>query len=293
MKKGMLLLAMACICLGANAQNDTTMVAVSDTAGKKTVRIGNILIIKAKDNKGRKYVEVTNKDTTKRKVSRVTTNWGILDLGFSNFTDKTDYSQTGSFIQNNPAGPAIDGYDFRTRNGKSVNVNIWFFMQKVNLIKQNVNLKYGLGLELNNYRFRSPISFREDGTLPFSGGMTTNQPFVFRDTISFKKNKLAADYLTIPVMLNFATNNKKGMDFGFSAGVSIGYLYSQRNKQVSEERGKEKSRGDFDMEPFKFSYIGELTLGPVRLYGSYTPKSMFSNQMDFRPYNFGFRLSKF
>lgn len=289
----MLLLAMAWVCQSVNAQNDTTGVAVSDTAGKKTLRIGNILIITAKDRKDRKYVEVKKSNETPKRVSRVSTNWGILDLGFSNFSDRTDYTQTGPFIQNNPAGPAIDGYDFRTRNGKSVNVNIWFFMQKVNLIKQHVNLKYGLGLELNNYRFRSPISFREDGTLPFSGGMTTNQPFVFRDTITFKKNKLAADYLTVPVMLNFATNNKKGMDFGFSAGVSIGYLYSQRNKQISEERGKEKARGDFDMEPFKFSYIGELTLGPVRLYGSYTPKSMFSNQMDFRPYNFGFRLSKF
>ena len=38
--------------------------------------------------------------------------------------------------------------DFKLKTVKSVNVNIWFFMQRLNLIKHYVNLKYGLGLEL-------------------------------------------------------------------------------------------------------------------------------------------------
>src|SRR5690606_31951940 len=152
-------------------------------------------------------------DSTKKKKSRVSTIWGILDLGFSNFTDKTNYGLTNSFLLNDPLGTPMNSHDFKTRNGKSVNVNLWFFMQKVNLIKENVNLKYGLGLELNNYRFKSSVSLRDGGVLPYSGGMITNQPFAFRDTISFSKNKLAADYLTVPVMLNFSTNDKKGNSF--------------------------------------------------------------------------------
>lgn len=287
MKKITLLLAIGLVAFTAKSQTDSTKVA-TDTTEKKTIRIGNILIIK-RDN----TTTVSNDDTTTKKKSRVTTNWGILDLGFSNFTDHTKYGAPNSFLQNNPAGTPMNSYDFKTRNGKSVNVNIWFFMQKVNLIKENVNLKYGLGLELNNYRFKSPVSMREDGLLPYAGGTITNMPFAFRDTVSFSKNKLAADYLTVPVMLNFALNNKKGQTFGFSAGVSVGYLYSSRVKQKSDARGSEKFKGDFDMEPFKLSYIGELTLGPVRFYGSYSPKSMFENDMDFRPYTFGIRLSKF
>ena len=100
-------------------------------------------------------------------------------------------------------------------------------MQKLSLAKNYVNLKYGLGLELNNYRFKSPISFKENGVLPYSGGMQTNEAFIFEDSISFSKNKLAADYLTVPLMLNFNSNPnhpKKGISL--SAGVSAGYLYS-------------------------------------------------------------------
>jgi hypothetical protein len=117
-------------------------------------------------------------------------------------------------------------------------------------------------------------------------------PFIFRDSVSFSKNKLAADYVTVPLMLNFQTNPndpKKGISL--SAGVSMGYLYSSRNKQVSDSRGKEKNRGDYDLEKWKFSYVGELGLGPVRLYGSYSPKSIFTNELNFTPYNIGIRLS--
>jgi hypothetical protein len=164
-------------------------------------------------------------------------------------------------------------------------------MQRLNLIRQNVSLKYGLGIELNNYRYKTNLSYKENGTIPYSGGMQTNAPFIFRDSIAFSKNKLAADYLTVPVMLNFATNGSRKNAFSFSVGVSGGYLYSQRNKQKSDERGKQKNNGDYELEKFKFSYIGELGLGPVKLYGSYSPKSIYEHSLDIRPYTFGFRLS--
>nr|MDQ2721351.1 PorT family protein [Bacteroidota bacterium] len=115
---------------------------------------------------------------------------------------------------------------------------------------------------------------------------------VFRDSISFSKNKLAADYVTIPLMLNFRTNqNYSNKGVSLSAGVSAGYLYSSRNKQISDERGKRKNHGDYDLEKWKFSYIAELGLGPAHLYGSYSPKSIFSSGLDYRPYTIGIRLS--
>ena len=167
-------------------------------------------------------------------------------------------------------------------------------MQRINLIKKNVNLKYGLGVELNNYRYKTStlsLSYKEGGQIPYTGGQT-NKPFIFRDSISFSKNKLAADYLTVPVMLNFSTTPRHNKPtFGFSAGVSFGYLYSQRNKQKSDERGKLKNKGDYDLEKFKLSYVAELTLGPVKFYGSYSPKSMYEHSLDMRPYNFGLRFS--
>lgn len=288
MKKLILLLALAIICLNVSAQEDS----VKTKQNKDTIRIGGIIIIK-KGDKNDKNVEVkVTTDNAKKKKSNVSTNWWIVDLGFANYSDKTNYASTGSYLINRPGYPALDKNDFKLKAGKSVNVNIWVFMQRINLIKHYVNLQYGFGVELNNYRYKSAISYNEDGLVPYTANTQTNAPFIFRDSISFSKNKLAADYATLPVMLNFVTNphqRKKGISLGL--GVSAGYLYSQRNKQVSNERGKQKNRGDYNMERFKLSYVAELGLGPVMLYGSYSPTSMYEKNLNIRPYNLGFRFS--
>lgn len=295
MKKLTLLLAMATLCISVKAQQDTVTVNVN-IQKNDTMRIGNILIIK----KGKKYdfTKDSSRTTTGKtnyKNSKVSTDFFVLDLGFANYDDQTDYSNTGDYLVSRPGSPALSANDFKLRTGKSINVNIWFFMQRLSLVKKNISLKYGLGLELNNYRFKgqSPISYKEGGVIPYSGGQQTTAPFIFRDSISFSKNKLAADYLTVPLMLNFASNkadSKKGISL--SAGVSAGYLYSQRNKQKSDERGKQKNKGEYDLEKFKLSYVAELGIGPVKLYGSYSPKSMYDHSLDFKPYTIGIRLSK-
>jgi hypothetical protein len=287
MKKLILLLAMAIICLHVSAQED------SAKAKKDTIRVGGILIVKkGKDKKEGGLSVNIGRERKKIKNSKITTNWWIVDLGFANYNDNTNYANAGSYLVNRPGYPALDKNDFKLRAGKSINVNVWVFMQRVNLIKHHVNLKYGLGVELNNYRYKSNINYNESGLVPYTANAQTNAPFIFRDSISFSKNKLAADYATIPVMLNFVTNpheRKKG--FSLSLGVSAGYLYSQRNKQKSDERGKLKNKGDYDLERFKFSYVAELGLGPVMLYGSYSPKSMYERSLDIRPFNVGFRFS--
>ena len=298
MKKFTLLMAIILPGLQSIAQTDSTLVA--DTSNRivknDTIRIGNILIIKKGDrNKtsDEKDTDVTMGRRTERKTnSKVSTNWGVLDLGFANYDDQTNYANAGSYLVNKPGSPALDKGDFKLRTGKSINVNIWFFIQRLSLFKNYVNLKYGLGIELNNYRYKSTVNYNEGGLVPYTVNTQTNAPFIFRDSILFSKNKLAADYVTIPVMLNFITNTKerkKGVSL--SLGVSAGYLYSQRNKQKSNERGKLKNKGDYNLERFKFSYQAELGVGPVMLYGSYSPKSFYEKSLDMRPYNIGFRFS--
>lgn len=288
MKQLFTVIVLAILCNMAIAQSDTT----KPVTATDTIRVGNIIIIKSGEktksgNNNDTYIRVRRKNDTK--PSNVSTNWVIVDFGFTNYSDKTDYANTGAYLFNKPGVPNLGANDFKLNAGKSVNINIWLFMQRLNLIQHHVNLKYGLGVELNNYRYRSAISYLEQN--PFVTGQAP-APVIIRDSISFSKNKLAADYVTIPLMLNFSTSTddyNKG--FSVSVGVSAGYLYSQRNKQVSEARGKQTNRGNYDVEQFKFSYIGEISFGPVRLYGSYTPKSIYERGLKMRPYTFGVRLS--
>jgi hypothetical protein len=273
-----------CTITSSFAQTDTT--AKQTTPKDDTIRIGGMVIIRKAGSKDdvKKDGEYKMRSRKSDKPSNLTTNWWIFDFGFSSFNDNTVYSSAAAQAY----APGSNETYFDLKQGKSRNVNVWFFMQKLNIAKHVLNLKYGLGLELNNYRFKRPIRF--DPNPP----AIVNAPVVSLDGTagrSYDKDKLAADYLTVPIMLNFnfTPNRKKG--FGFSAGVSAGYLYSARNKTITSDEGKKKAKDDFDLEKWKLAYVAELSLGPVRFYGSYATKSMFERGLDMTPYQFGFRFS--
>lgn len=260
----------------------TTSFAQTDSTAPKadTIRIGGMIIVKRPGKNGEnREVIISNR---RRSHSNVETNWWIFDLGFANWKDETNYAaaQQSGFV----TSPDIKSKDnLKLRTGKSVNVNIWAFQQKLNLVKHVVNLKYGLGLELNNYRFN-------DERVRFSKNPTTvNLDPTLEDA---SKNKLAADYVTVPMMLNFNFTPSRRNGFGFSAGASVGYLYSARQK-IKNDGDKTKLHDDFNLEKWKVSYVAELTLGPIRLYGSMATKNMWEKGLDMTPYNVGIRFSHF
>ena len=275
MKRTAILLTGLCFALTSLAQTDTTKKETPHEGD--TIRIGNILIIKDGNQQNDNDEDVRVERRKNYKPSNLSTNWWIVDLGLSQFNDQTNYTHalSSGYLQ-----PGLSEESFSLRNNKSINVNILVFMQRLNMIKHFVNLKYGLGIETNNYRFTEDIRFNKSGL-----------PAVIMDTIEFSKNKLAADYVTLPMLVNFNFTPDRKRGFGLSVGASFGYLYNSRQKTVGGPQGKHKEHDDFNLEKWKISYIGELQLGPVKLYGSYATQSMFKSGLDFTPYNFGIRLS--
>lgn len=260
-----------------NAQN---------TPQPDTLEIGGVIVIR--DNAPDPSLKNETKGFLKKLSSganpkAIKTQWGIVDIGISNYVDNTIYnsSEAQSYAPNaNEEWMGIKPF-------KSRNVNIWFVTQQLNLVQHYVNFQYGLGLELNNYFYKQPIRYQ---TQPLA---VQNVPIIHIDEEldrKYKKNKLAADYITIPVMLNFNLTPYRLYPFEVSAGLSAGYLYSARSKTITSDEGKTKARGDFDLRPWKLSYIAELNFGILRLYGSYAFKSMYARGLDITPYNFGIRI---
>ncbi len=240
-----------------------------------TIKVGGIIIINKNGKDNNTSVKISSRKK-EYKPSNLRTNWWIVDLGFANYNDQTNYASAAA----QQFAPGDNEDWFKLKTGKSVNVNLWIFMQRLSLIKHVVNLKYGLGVEMNNYRYQTAIVYQTNPT-----------KVVMDNSTNYTKNKLAAHYLTVPMMLNFNFNPEKKNGFGFSVGASAGYLYSSRQKTITSTNGKNKVNDDFDLRPFKFSYIGELHLGPVKLYGSLASKSMFEKGLDQKPYSIGIRFS--
>lgn len=271
MKKLFIAFIALCLAMSSFAQTDSTGI----TERSDTIKVGGMIIIK-KHGKNKDDHDIRISHHSHHRLSNISTNWWIFDLGFANYNDRTNYGSSAA--QAFAPGSSKDHFDLRT--GKSVDVNIWFFMQRLNVVKHIVNLKYGLGLELNNYRY-------DDETVRFEKNpiMIVVDP----NLANAKKNKLAADYITVPLMLNFNFTPEREKGFGLSAGISAGYLYSARQK-IKINSDKTKLHSDFDLEKWKLSYIGELNLGPVKLYGSYALKSMWEKGLDQTPYTVGIRF---
>jgi hypothetical protein len=284
MKRIITLCAVLCASISGFSQSDSTSKGKPDT-----IHIGGITIIRKAGSHQREIVH--DRDYRHRyrtdsctRCSNVSTNWWIFDIGFSNYSDNSDYSSGAAQAY----APGINSTWLALKGGRSRNVNIWIFMQKLNVAKHVLNLKYGLGLELNNYFYKRPV--RYDANPP----AVPDPPVLSLDNTvnrTYKKDKLAADYLTVPLMLNLNFTPHRSNGFGFSGGISVGYLYSSRNKFQNSDEGKRKVKDDFGLEKWKLSYVAELSLGPVRFYGSYAFKSMYERGLDITPYNFGFRLS--
>ena len=299
MKKIILSVSIAALMQTSFAQ--TKFKNLSDSANTEvkadTLKVGNYYIVR----NGKPVSDTTNQkrknknwdvninwnwgNTRERKPKNIETNWWIFDLGFANVVNNTNYTnaQAGSYLQVvKPSAGPVTSQSMELKASKTSNVNIWVFMQKINLSKNKLNFKYGLGYEMFNLRYERSLSYR-----------TNPQNRVFNDTINFSKNKLFTGYLTLPFMLNYTAKPNKYNSFSISGGMSFGYLLNSYNKQISNERGKVKEYGNLDLAPFKATVIGEIGLGVVRLYGSYSLTNMFKNSTRLEQYPFavGVRFS--
>lgn len=276
MKKAIVAIAAFLAAGNVFAQEETTQKA-------DTVVVGNFIIIKKDKKRGddtdtsRRTFEISKR----KKKSNLSTNWSILDIGFANVRDETVYGspEANAYLQGGTNH--FTKNDMKLRTNKTTNVNYWLFMQKLNVSKHVLNLKYGLGLEMYNFRYSTNISYRE----------TNGAAYVFRDSVTFSKNKLYAGYVTVPFMVNINATPNRRNGFSFSGGVSAGYLVASRNKQVSDARGKEKFKSDFELEKWRLAYIAEVGLGPVRIYGSYSINPLHERGLKQYPYAVGIRLS--
>jgi hypothetical protein len=276
MKKAIVAIAAFLAAGNVFAQEETTKKA-------DTVVVGNFIIIK-KDKKRSDDSDTTGRTfeiSKRKKKSNLSTNWSILDIGFANVRDETVYGSPEANAYLLGGNSHFTKNDMKLRTNKTTNVNYWLFMQKLNVSKHVLNLKYGLGLEMYNFRYSTNISYRE----------ANGSAYVFRDSVTFSKNKLYAGYVTVPFMVNINATPNRRNGFSFSAGVSAGYLVASRNKQISDARGKEKFKSDFELEKWRLAYIAEVGLGPVRIYGSYSTNALHERGLKQYPYAVGIRLS--
>jgi hypothetical protein len=263
MKKGVQFIFFCLISLQLFAQNDT-------------IKIGQLLISKPESKSNLSWEQIIkNKDLNGLKVNfkksnnnfkQLETSWFAFDLALVNYLDETKYAENKSL--SNPAiGQPLSKFKMQLNNGKSTNINIWIVQQKYRLKNPALYLKYGLGLEMFNFRYEYGINFRKNESM-----------FIYLNDESYEKNKLFTSYLSAPVQL------------------VTGYLFKSYNKQINRELGKEKYKSNFSLRDMRLAGVFEIRIDKLKFFGTASLQNMLdkiNTNQSLYPYSFGLRFSKF
>lgn len=229
-------------------ENDTTVIRM----GKKEV------IIIETGNK--KHVDILKSgfdddDWDSDHKDKFDGHWAGLDIGVNGFTDE-NYDLYG-------------GLSFMDLNqSKSLEVNVNFLEYNIGLQqnKKNIGLVTGMGISYNNYKFDNPYTIKK------VNGMV--EP-VLLNADELEKSKLTVAYLTIPLLLEFQIpvndrSNKLFIAGGIEGGLNIG-----SHTKVKWNDSKEKERGGFNLNAFKYAAICKVGLNDISLYATYNLSPLF------------------
>jgi len=212
----------------------------------------------------------TDKDEKKKSSSDFFVGFTLsrFDIGFSRYLDN------GSFT----LSPQTDILEFE--GWKTHNIGFEFFQMGYRF---NPNFKVYIagGLDWTHIRLKKNISFQKD------------QPELtyIDEDIDFKKNRFSSQYLRIPLSFQLRTNNdKKDKRFYFVAGPEAGFLLAGKQKQVSDERGKVKTKDDFNFAPFRYGGFVRMGYSNIGLYTKFYFNDVFAENQgpaDFKNIVFG------
>ncbi|MEA3479166.1 MAG: DUF2807 domain-containing protein [Bacteroidota bacterium] len=234
-----------------------------------TITVGNRVLIVNEDG------NVKIKHRKKRKFNG---HWGGFGLSINGYVNK-DF---------NMQFPKEDEY-MDLRMEKSIGVYFNLFEQNIAFTRnKKFGLVTGLGIETHNYRFLHQTTLSTQ----------SSQLEGFIDTgISVRKSKLVVNYFTLPIILEWQTNqNQKWKRFHINAGVIIGARFASHTKKyynelnkhyyltqydpdlghylakfetISPGTNKTHNRGDFYLNPFKVDATFGIGIGIINLFANF------------------------
>lgn len=264
---------------GSGSANKSNGLALSDTTMLFRIFNKDLLVLEEDNKITLDLAEKKQNPNQGNRYTYYTSIWEGVELGINGYADKNQ-------------SLAINDYsDYSLRYNRSFSVNINAFERHLKIIKNNLYLVTGVGVQFDNYFFEKNIRFRENSN-PLD--------YTVEDTIKYAKNKLALKVLNVPLYLSIRTNglgrNKKQIIF--SPGVVGGWVFDSHQKRVIDTgngENKSKTRSSFNTNPFRLNASLRVSVGSFVAFANYSLNSMFQKNRgpELYPFSIGVRLVGF
>jgi Outer membrane protein beta-barrel domain len=145
------------------------------------------------------------------------------------------------------------------------------FSKEAEIISDRLRIAAGLGFQFESYAFDSNIRLTDEKGLQG-----------IEDTVrDYRKNTLNANYVTLPVVLQFNTKRNLEKSFHIAVGAIAGYrVGSNMTYKWSEEgrRQRERRRDDYALEAYRLSAIAQVGIGSAMIWAQYDMTMKFTAQ---------------
>lgn len=267
------------VTMGSFAQVETEQEMTKAPDTTRAV-LGNTEIIFITHDEDEYHLDVEG-DTVyqyKKEKKKSEAHWAGVDFGFS-------ILMNSGFDNNFPNNP-----EWNNDPAKSQTWNLNLLEYKFNIAREYFGITTGLGFSFTSVGFKNNYVINE------TAGVLTAQI----DTINnYKKNKLKAAYLTVPLLLEFNTNANARKSFYLAAGVVGGVRLSSKVKRKGTyldgngytREFELKEKGRYGLNAFKLDATVRLGYSDWGIFASYSLLPLFEENYTAEVYPLTFGLS--
>ena len=152
---------------------------------------------------------------------------------------------------------------------KSIGFQLNFAEKRFPIINDYLGVVTGLGFNWNRYSIKGDYDFS-----------VVNDTLIANATgVNYAKNVLSSTYLQAPLLLQISTNKNANQAWNISAGIVGGIRVDARQMQKWEADGKknkDKTKDDFQFNPFQASLMATVGYGDWSLYMTYGLSDIFN-----------------
>ncbi|MEM9050445.1 MAG: outer membrane beta-barrel protein [Bacteroidota bacterium] len=203
--------------------------------------------------------------------------WNGIDLGINTILNE-DY---GINLSDDPLSGMLEPELARSRY-----IALNFAQVKGRIIKDYFGITTGLTVQIYNWKFA------DNNELDFSGDSLLLRP---TNEKNVKKNKLRAEYIGIPLLLEFNTSLDPDKAFHISAGVvgkvRLGNMYKQKYS-IEGNDNKESLKGELGMNRWAADAMLRIGYKRLTIFGQVGLLPLFDNDntQDVYPVAVGFMI---
>ena len=180
---------------------------------------------------------------------------GVNANGFLNASNKFATNTELGFLTLDPA--------------KSIGIQLNLAEKRFPIINDYLGVVTGLGIQWNRYALKGNYDL----------GVVNDTLIGINTGVNYTKNVLTSSYLQAPLLLQISTNKNPDKAWNISAGVVGGIRIDARQEQKWEADGKknkDKTKDDFQFNPFQASLMATVGYGDWSLYMTYGLTDVFN-----------------